>query len=197
MKPKSWIMLLAALLVAGGLWQVGGGTYIYAKAWLSQVLLEKAWAGRLAGSEAADVKPWLWADTSPVARVSVPALGADHIVLADASARTLAFGPAHLAGTALPGERGHSVITGHRDTHFTFLKDLKAGDVIDLQQPDGGNMRFRVTGTEIFDSRTARFSPVIGRRVMTLVTCYPFNSARTGQPHRYAVFTEALVGIES
>ena len=189
-------MLLAALLVAGGLWQVGGGTYIYAKAWLAQVLLEKAWAARLAGREAAAAKPWPWADTSPVARISVPGLGVDQIVLAGASARTLAFGPAHLAGTAMPGERGHSVITGHRDTHFTFLKDLEVGDVVELQQTDGGNMRFRVTGTEIFDSRTARLSPVGDRRVMTLVTCYPFNSARTGQPHRYAVFTEALVGID-
>jgi sortase A len=189
-------MLLAALLVAGGLWQVGGGTYIYAKAWLSQILLEKAWAGRLAGSEAADAKPWPWADTSPVARISVPDLGIDQIVLAGASARTLAFGPAHLAGTAMPGERGHSVITGHRDTHFTFLKNLTTGDVIELQQPDGGKLRFQVTGAEIFDARTARFTPVSDRRVMTLVTCYPFNSARTGQPHRYAVFAEALVGID-
>ncbi|MDA0239295.1 MAG: class GN sortase [Proteobacteria bacterium] len=191
MKVRGWLIILTIIFMVGGLWQAGGATYIHAKAWLAQVLLENAWVDRLAGREGVDIKPWPWADTTPVARISVPHLGVDQIVLADASARTLAFGPVHLVGTALPGERGHSVLIGHRDTHFRFLKDLNAGDVVELQQADGSRTKFKVTGTEVFDARTARFSAGDDQRALTLVTCYPFNSTQTGKPHRYAVFMEA------
>lgn len=191
MKARRWLIFLTTILIVGGLWQTSGAAYIHAKAWLAHVLLEKAWVYRMTGYGVSESKPWPWADTAPVARIAVPHLDVDQIILAGASARTLAFGPAHLAGTVLPGEHGHSVITGHRDTHFQFLKELNKGDVLKLQQPDGQQINFRVTGTEIFDSRTAQLSIISDRKVMTLVTCYPFDSIRTGQPTRYAVFTEA------
>jgi len=88
------ITLLVVTLVLLGLWQTGSGTWIYVKAKLAQVLLQRAWAVSLAGQR--DVKPWPWADTWPVARLVVPSLGIDQIVLAGAHGRTLAFGPGQL-----------------------------------------------------------------------------------------------------
>ena len=55
------------------------------------------------------------------------------MVLAGASGRTLAFGPGHVDGTPLPGEHGNAVVSGHRDTHFAFLRDLRCGDVLEVQ----------------------------------------------------------------
>ena len=76
--------LLVLTLVLLGLWQTGSGAWIYVKARLAQVLLQRAWADTLAGQR--DVKPWPWADTWPVARLVVPSLGIDQIVLEGAMA---------------------------------------------------------------------------------------------------------------
>ena len=178
----------AALLIALGAWQVGGAAVIHAKAWLAPILLDSAWAATLDGQER--VKPWPWADTWPIARMEAPGLGVERIVLAGASGRTLAFGPGHMDGTAPPGAPGHSVLSGHRDTHFRFLKDLTPGDAIRVQRPDGAWRRYRVTGAEVIDARTARLYAGDGTPALSLVTCYPFDAIAPGGPLRYVVFAE-------
>ncbi len=179
----------ALVLIAGGLWQLGGAGWIHAKAWLAQGLLEASWAASLAraGTGAGPVRPWPWADTWPVARLQAPGLDVARIVLAGTSGRTLAFGPGHLDGTATPGAPGHAILSGHRDTHFRFLKDLKQGDALRVQRPDGDWQDYRVTGTEVIDARQARLAPDDGRPVLSLVTCYPFDALTPGGPLRYVV----------
>ncbi len=183
------VALIAALFLALGLWQLGGGLTIHAKAWLAQILLTRAWADTLAGGEA--VKPWPWADTWPVARLQVPALAIDRIVLAGSSGRSLAFGPGLMDGTAQPGAVGHAILGGHRDTHFAFLQDLKVGMALRVQRPDGFWQSYQVTGQAVIDHREARLAPAPERPVMTLVTCYPFTDWQPGGPLRYLVFAEA------
>ena len=185
-------LALAVLLIAGSAVPFAGAGWIHAKARLAQVLLDRSWQARLAGSDEGAAKPWPWADTAPIARLQVPRLAVDQIVLAGASGRSLAFGPGHLTGTALPGELGNSVITGHRDTHFDFIGELKTGDTFRLQRPDGTWARYRVAGGEVVDARTAQLADTPDRSVVTLVTCYPFNSRDWNQPWRYAVFGEEI-----
>ena len=179
----------AGLLAALGLWQLGGAVTIHAKAALAQVLLERSWDESLDGK--AETRPWPWADTYPVARIAVPKLGIEEIVLAGANGRNLAFGPTHLAGTALPGAAGHSILTGHRDTHFTFLRDLHPGQEVRVQRPDGGWRSYRVLGTAVIDARNLRLADGDGRPSLTLVTCYPFDAVEPGGPLRYLVYAEA------
>jgi sortase A len=186
------VLALAVLLIAGSAVPFAGAGWIHAKAQLAQVLLDRSWQARLAGVEESATKPWPWADTAPIARLQVPRLAVDQIVLAGASGRSLAFGPGHLTGTALPGERGNSVITGHRDTHFDFIGELKTGDTFRLQRPDGTWARYRVAGGEVVDARTAQLADTPDRSAVTLVTCYPFNSNDWNQPWRYAVFGEEI-----
>jgi sortase A len=179
---------LAALALALGLWQLGGAAAIHAKAWLAQRLLDDAWAATLAGGET--VKPWPWADTWPVARLQVPELEIDLYVLAGASGRTLAFGPA-----VVPGTEGldHRILSGHRDTHFAFLRDLDDGTRLRLQDRSGAWRDYRVSGRQVIDVRrplTARRADA-GQEIMTLVTCYPFDAIDPGGPLRYAVTAEA------
>lgn len=191
MRRQRMILVAAITLCVSGAALFGGAGYIHAKAFLAQQLLERAWDDRLAGGDRRDARPWPWADTVPVARLQVPRLGIDQIVLSGASGRTLAFGPAHLESSAMPGARGHTIVTGHRDTHFGFLNDLEPGDEIHLQTADGMWHHYQISGSEIFDSRTARFASVPHRRVLTLVTCWPFDAVAPGGPLRYAVFGDA------
>jgi len=184
-------------LLAFGTWQVGGAVWIHGKAAVAQILLERSWSARLAGRTESATKPWSWADTSPVGRLQVPRLGIEQIVLSGASGRTLAFGPGHLSGTALPGAQGHSIVSGHRDTHFTFLRDLNPGDDVRIQRSDGEIVIYRVTGHQIVDARSARFTDTPDRPTLTLVTCYPFDALETNGPLRYAVFAESVDSAES
>jgi len=157
MKPTAKRLLTMAplLLAATGLWLGGQGAWLYAKAGLAQLLLEQAWAD--SHTQQAPVMPWPWADTWPVARLRVPARDVDLIVLAGDSGRTLAFGPGHTSGSALPGESGTTLISGHRDTHFRFLAELKAGDELVLDGVDSSK-RYTVASTRVVDQRQFQIS---------------------------------------
>jgi sortase A len=180
-----------AALVAGtalfgvGLWQVAAGLTIHAKAILAQHLLDHAWQRMRDG--AARAKPWPWADTWPVARLRAAGVDGWVYVLADASGRSLAFGPGHVAGTAAPGRAGNSVIAGHRDTHFRFLQVLAADDRVTLETTDGASHAYRIVDKRVVDTRHAQSVQESGESMLTLVTCYPFDAINPGGPLRYVV----------
>jgi sortase A len=184
------VLVLAVAVLAGiGFWQLGQGLWIHAKARLAQHLLHRAWARTLVGESA--VKPWPWADTWPVARLQIPAHGVDLIVLAGVSGRTLAFGPGHVGGSALPGAPGTAIVTAHRDTHFRFLGRVKPGDEIIVEVPGRPRSRLWVTGMSVVDSRTAVIRTEPQSASLVLMTCYPFEGILPGGPLRYTVTASA------
>jgi len=186
-----FLRIAAALALCLALWQLGQGSYIQAKAWLAQVLIKQAWARTLEGEVQA--KPWPWADTWPVARITVPGRGIERFVLAGANGRTIAFGPGHVFGTPLPGAAGNSVIGAHRDTHFAFLRALRPGEDIVIQKSAATTRRYRVSGAEIVDkSETRVLAQPPGETRLTLITCYPFDALRAGGPLRYVVTAQAI-----
>jgi sortase A len=161
------------------------GSYIPAKAWLAQVLLDAAWERRLAG--ATQARPWPWADTRPVARLRQPRLGIDQVVLEGASGRVLAFGPGHVGGSARPGEAGNVVISGHRDTHFRWLAALRSDDRLILEAASGLQLGYRVTHTSIHDEREIGLLDPLEADQLRLLTCYPFDTAVSATTQRYVV----------
>ena len=179
-------MLLPGCLLLAALQQLGSAGLVQAKAQLAPVLIERAWNRSLAAGGVA-VKPWSWADTWPVARLQVPGEDIDRFVLAGDSGNVLAFGPGHSSASAPLGEPGLAVIGGHRDTHFAFLADLPAGAHLSLQLPDGRQRWYRVSGSEIVDSRQRHAQAVADGEALQLVTCYPFDSLDANGPLRYVV----------
>ena len=177
--------LLVIALVLLGLWQCGSGAWIYLKAELAQVLLQRAWADTVAGQE--HVTPWPWADTWPVARLIVPDQNIDQIVLEGAYGRTLAFGPAHVESSGGMGNPGTAILTGHRDTHFRFLDKLQPNEAILIQTRTGAWLRFAVQDRQVVNSRTASISAQEDAATLVLVTCYPFDAIAPGGPLRYVV----------
>lgn len=180
-RRRTWLVGLLALgaaLLAAGLW-------LPAKAELAQHLLSRAWAETHEGR--ARAKPWPWADTWPVAQLELPGRKEPLIVLAGASGRNLAFGPALLDGTVPPGDPGLSVIAGHRDTHFRALAELAVGDRFAVERPDGRAFLFEVTGIDVVDSRRAVLEADAGATAIALVTCYPFDALEPRSPMRYIV----------
>jgi len=181
---------VVACVLCLGFWQLGEGAYIPAKAWFAQELMQRAW--RLAAGGHEQAKPWPWADTWPVARLSAMAGDVDLIVLEGGSGRTLAFGPAHLSASALPGERGNTVIAGHRDTHFRFLQYLDVGEPLVLELANGRKHLYKVSHIDVIDSRRGSLLLDTDESVLSLVTCYPFDALEAGGPMRYVVTARML-----
>ena len=179
-----------ACLLCLAFWNLGQGAYIPAKAWLAQELMQRAWSRAAAGSD--KPAPWPWADTWPVARLSAKSGDVDLIVLAGGSGRTLAFGPGHLSASSLPGERGNVVIAGHRDTHFSFLRDVEIGDSLSVETVNGRRHLYKVVGIDIVDSRRGALLLDTDQAVLSLVTCYPFEAREAGGPLRYVVTAKML-----
>ena len=181
---------MAALLLAGSaLWLGLDAGWLQAKAWPAQGLLHAAWTETLATGQAH--KPWPWADTTPVARLLAPRLSIDQIVLAGDAGRTLAFGPGWAEASATPGKHGVVVLSGHRDTHFRFLRDLQPGDEL---QVDAGRAarRYRVVSLHVADTQREAIALNDGDDALLLVTCWPFEALAPGGPLRYVVRAEPL-----
>ncbi len=165
--------------------QVAKAACIQARNRLAQILISRAWQRSLAGARPA--KPWPWAEMFPIARLEAPRHGAALIVLAGARGRTLAAGPGHVEGTPLPGAGGNAVISGDRRTHFAFLRDLRSGDTLFVHAASGARIRYVVSGIEVVRYRNIRVLLDAGDDRLTLVTCYPFDSAVPGGALRYVV----------
>jgi sortase A len=186
-----WITLSLLL----GVYQFSGGFYIFVKAELAQHLIAHAWQQSLQSDE--QHKPWPWADTHPVAELIIK--DKNWYVLAGASGRNLAFAPTHVSSTPKPGERGNSVIVGHRDTQFNSLKKLKKGDLIEVKTK---HMRQQFTVTmlrialhsqlEYVQNEVYNTSFNVDQSSLTLITCYPFDSVLPNPTHRYVVRAIAI-----
>jgi len=184
---KGWTGLFCCLLLLLALHQLGSAGLIVAKARFAQVLIGGAWH-RTLQSGGAVVKPWPWADTWPVARLEVPRLSVDLLVLWGAQGNSLAFAPGYEPASAIPGHSGVTVIGGHRDTHFEFLRDIELNTLLRMQLPSGENVSYRVSDMHVVDiDQNPYLSLNSESSALILVTCYPFDALLPGGPLRYVV----------
>ena len=174
---------LTALCLAG-LTLMARGAIIPAKAWVAQILLDRAFDRSVA--EHRPVKPWPWADTAPVARVILPRLGVSQIVLSGGSGQAMAFGP-----TIMPARQAVTVMAAHRDTHFAFLKDARPGDEVRVQFAAGEMRRYRITGSQVVRWNRFAYPADPSRPLLALTTCYPFGATAHG-PLRYVLWAEEI-----
>jgi len=188
-RPRlQWVWWVVALLLAFALYQFSAAGWIYAKATLAQHLIARSWdQAKQAGTAQ---RPWPWADTRAVARLSVPARGVELFVLDGTTNRSLAFGPGHVTGTAKPGGAGNSVILAHRDTHFAFLRHLELDEQIDIETPNGERARYRVREVAVVNKEDTRVMEAADSPQLTLITCYPFDAIEPGTDLRYVVVAD-------
>ena len=150
--------LIAVALLLGALGFAGQGTWLQGKAIVAQWLIAQAWEQQLSSGE--QVRPWSWADTWPVAKLTAP----------DGSI-----------------DIGTLVLAGHQDSHFAFMQRLKTGDRLRIQAANGEEYQYRIDSQRVVDSREERIELQHRRAELRLVTCYPFASLNSGGPMRYVV----------
>ncbi len=189
-KIPKWGSMIFGIVLSFGAWQLGQDSVVSARAWLAQSLLHTAWVRALESGE--QVRPWPWANTWPLARLSVPHLNVEQIVLARAADEDMsAFALGHSNSSVLPGELGNSVLNAHhRKTFISFLKKLKQGDTLVLESPRNGRWHYQVSAIYIVDKTdTHLVEPSLNRR-LTLISCYP--SSKTEDGLRYVVIAEEI-----
>lgn len=182
--------LVIGLLFAAGLLHLGEFGLVHGKGAIGQWLMERAWADG-ESSEAAPA-PWPGARTRPAARLYVPELKIDRLVVRGFDTPNLAWGPG-----IETGPNGHTVIAAHRDTHFRFLGDLRAGHRIELEYPAGTVRNWQVLEREIVDAREARLDLAATGPLLTLVTCWPIDAPEAGGPLRLVVSAVPAEGDRS
>lgn len=186
---RVFLNAISGLLIAASLMFFGNSIWIFAKAQLAQVLLERAFTQSiLTGTP---VKAWRWADTYPVARIKINRINAEAIVLNGSSGEAMAFGPALVNETARPGTRGTSVMAAHRDTHFSFLKNVQLGDLIEVERDDGLSFTYRAKQMRIVDWNKSGIDAHAAGFNLVLATCYPFDAITHG-PKRFVVEAELV-----
>lgn len=181
-------LLIGSLLLAA-FSQLAQFGWIHGKGLVGQWLMASAWAE---SDEDGAASPWPDARTRPAARLFVPELELDRLVVEGVETPNLAWGP----GIEI-GPNGHVLIAAHRDTHFRFLGDLQRGHRIELEQPAGVVRNWRVQESRIVDSRTTRLDMNAPGPLLTLVTCWPLDAIEAGGPLRLVVSAVPMDGENS
>jgi sortase A len=120
-----------------------------------------------------------------IAILRIPKLHLEVPVLDGTDAITLNRGVGRIRGTALPGQRGNIAIAGHRDGFFRGLKDIHAGDEIELLAAQRTDI-YIVDRTVIVDPDDTSVLENGATPALTLVTCYPFHYIGNA-PRRFVV----------
>jgi sortase A len=108
-----------------------------------------------------------------IGRIEIPRLLLSAVVVEGIGNATLRRAVGHIPGTALPGQPGNVGISGHRDTFFRPLKDLKIKDQVQFSTLKG-NFKYEVESLRVVEPNNVGVLARSGENVLTLVTCYPF-----------------------
>jgi sortase A len=183
------LRVVSALILIAGSCLTARALYMRAKAELAGVLIRRAWEQSVRSGQSR--APWPWADTHPIARLRIPRLGYDEIVLEGATPRTLAFGPARLLSGARLGEPGNLVLAGHRTSWFLPLEGIAQGDAIEIEWFDRQRaglhkQSYRVNMIRVVDPKDVTLLAPTEDDALTLITCYPFGIS-PNSPQRFVV----------
>jgi sortase A len=185
------------LLIGGALLLYTGSTY--ARGALARSDARTAWERALAQRAVResrlidfDESEGKVARGSPVARLVIPSIGLDEIVVEGVGDAELNAGPGHLPGSATPGDAGNAVISAHRDRHFSTLGELQIGDTV-YTETGSDRSTWIVTKRRVVGAgKPALFSS--DEPVLTLTTCWPIRYFGTA-PDRL-ILQAKLVDLE-
>ncbi len=122
--------------------------------------------------------------------IRIPKLSEEYPIVQGTDNRSLKHGVGHYVDSVMPGVKDNSVLSGHRDSVFSKLGQLKPGDQVIVQTSDG-IFTYVVRSTRIVmaDDRTVIVPTPTA--VLTLSTCYPFHYIGSA-PKRFIVSADLV-----
>jgi sortase A len=95
-------------------------------------------------------------------------------------------GVGHYTGSSFPNEKGQIVLSGHRDTVFRKLGELKLGDILTIAT-SYGTFSYKIEHTQIVEADDRSIITLQkNEEILTLTTCYPFSFIGNA-PKRYII----------
>jgi sortase A len=129
-------------------------------------------------------------DGDAIARIDIPRLGLDAVVVNGTEVADLRRGPGRHLESFMPGERKLVYIAGHRTTYaapFSRINELRPGDTVSLKLPYASFV-YRVTGHRIVDDNDLSVLESHGHEELVLQACHP----RFFASHRYLVYAQPV-----
>lgn len=127
-----------------------------------------------------------------IGRLEIPRLELSAVVIEGDDSKTLRRAVGHIPGTPLPGQTGNVALTGHRDTFFRPLRNIRRNDIIVLTTLQG-EYHYRVLSTRVVSPDNIAVLNTSKGEILTLVTCYPFYFVGSA-PKRFIVRAERIAG---
>lgn len=119
----------------------------------------------------------------------IPTLSVELPVVEGTNPDELEKGVGHYRGSYYPGENGQIVLSGHRDSVFRNLGELKVGDLLILEIPSG-KYTYEIVKTRIVESDDRTIITLQDQKEeLILTTCYPFQFIGNA-PQRYIIFAK-------
>lgn len=149
--------------------------HVVAQQQLRGDLTEQLAAGSAPVSEGT-VDNVLLSDGDPVARIEIPAIGLDEIVVEGTSSGTLTKGPGHRRDTVLPGQVGTSVLMGRATAFggpFGRIQQLAPGETLSVVTGQGEHI-YRVLGVRYAGDPTVAYAAGTSRLVLESARGGPF-----------------------
>ncbi|CAM3951096.1 class D sortase [Mesobacillus zeae] len=130
------------------------------------------------------VKPSERQQGDVVGILEIPRLKAELPIIEGTDEDDLAKGVGHYKDTALPEGKDQILLSGHRDTVFRRLGELKKGDILRIRMPYG-DFDYSISDSEIVEADDRSIiKPTAPDEILTLSTCYPFSFVGDA-PQRY------------
>ncbi|MCP9486752.1 MAG: sortase [Gaiellaceae bacterium MAG52_C11] len=130
------------------------------------------------------------AEGDAIAKIRIPRLGLNAVVVNGTDSDTLKRGPGRYLGSAMPGQGELVYIAGHRTTYgapFSRIDRLRKGDRVFLELPYG-SFEYSVTGHRIVEADELSVLESEGREQLALQACHP----RFFATHRYIAYAKPV-----
>ena len=123
--------------------------------------------------------------------LEIPRLNAELPIVEGTDPDELEKGVGHYFDSAYPKQDNQIVLSGHRDTVFRGIGDVKVGDILTLKLPYG-NFTYEMVSSKIVDADdTTVIKPTSPDEELILTTCYPFSFVGDA-PERYIITAKPI-----
>jgi sortase A len=125
-----------------------------------------------------------------VARLRIPRLGLNEVMVNGTDTNTLKRGPGRYLKSGMPGEGELVYVAGHRTTYgapFSRIDKLRKGDRVFVELPYG-TLEYAITGHRIVEATETSVLESKGHEQLALQACHP----RFFASHRYIAYAEPV-----
>jgi len=125
-----------------------------------------------------------------IGHITIPRLERSFPIFEGTSNAVLRKGVGHFSSSVLPGEKNNCIISGHRDTVFRRLGEIKLHDSL-IVTTEAGQFLYKVKRIRIVDADDTTVMTPRPKATLTVTTCYPFYFLGNA-PQRYVIVAELV-----